>query len=249
MQIPSITVDEIKRGQSGYPVWAVQRALNSVQGPAIKEDHEFDNQTELAVKRFQQYVGIIDIGIFGPKTSARMARTLEAEVPESLPDGLIHGLVTGESGDLIAAVNWSSPGGVDCGYCQRRVYTADFQNEPSIKRAFDGLYQMKLLGNSLRWGHDHYLGMIGAGTHERAWRLATLHHNYPSGADKIAQVGITGLSSYWTTKQIWVQNIGAHFDDGVAVETPLGWARYYSLASEVHNHSGVMVKYVTDWTP
>jgi hypothetical protein len=244
--IPSSTTYTIKRSDRGYPTWAVQRALNS-RGVGLEEDAYFGKATEDAVRAFQVYTGLVADGLFGPASSAKMARTLEALVETAIPTGLLHGLVSGESGDLIAAVNWGSPGGCDVGYCQRRVYTADFQNEPSVKRAFDGLYQMKLLGWSLRWGHDHYLNMKGGGTHERAWRLATLHHNYPSGADKIAQGGITGLSPYWTTKQTWVQNIGAHFDDGAAVTTPIEWCRFYSLGSAAHDHPGVMVRYVKDW--
>jgi hypothetical protein len=255
--LPSRTAYEVERGETGISVWAVQRALNSA-GFNLVLDGRFGNKTELAVKQFQSSAGLPEIGIFGQKTSGAMAETLAAGVGEGiLPYGLLKGIVEGESSSLIASVNWSVPGGVDCSYVQRRVYSP--YDDAAIQRAFDGKYQMNLLKNTLKGRHDAFFGQPGATSHQKAWRLATLNHNYPYGAAKIAEVGIGGLSSYWTTPQEWVISISgededgnpisAYFPDGKRIETPLEWCRHYSLGDPTHDEPGKMCKYVVRWTP
>jgi peptidoglycan hydrolase-like protein with peptidoglycan-binding domain len=233
-----VTIYTVDRGQSGYPVWATQRGINALLDPDIAEDGEFGNQTELAVRRFQQYVGLVDDGRFGPKSSAALARRLEDEVSDSLPHGLLRGIVKGESGELIGAVNHSVAGGVDVSYCQRRVYSKDYEDQAVVKRAFDGRYQMTLLGNTLSGRHSAYFGRAGAKTHKRAWQLATLYHNYQYAAEKLSH----GLwqTSYSTSPQNWVLDIGATFPDGSPVRTPLDWCNYYIAK---------MTRFVDDWTP
>lgn len=246
--VPAKTVYLVEDGDRGMVVWAVQRALNSA-GLAVIEDGVFGDETEQTVRRFQSATSLAVDGRFGPATSAKMATILERRVRVVVPGGLIRGVVKAESGDLIGAVNHSVVGGIDCSYTQRRVYASDYSSEAVVRRAFDGLYQMNLLGRSLRERHDTFFGRAGARTHERAWRLATLNHNYPSAADKISRGGAGSLSSYWTTPQEWVVVIGAKFADGVPVRTPLEWCQYYALWAPSHNHVGVTTQFVTSWTP
>lgn len=219
MVIPSTIRYTIKKTNRGYPVWAVQRALSDL-GIVVEEDAYFGSATDLAVQMFQAGHDLVVDGVFGPASSAAMARTLEKKVPTQVPDGLLHGLVEGESGNLIAAVNWSVAGGVDCGYCQRRVYADDYTDELVVKRAFDGLYQMELVGVALEYWHGRYFGRAAVPTHRKAWRLATLRHNYQWAADRLSEG--EWKTSYSTSPQQWVIDIGVE-----GVETPREWAFHY----------------------
>lgn len=249
--IPTSTVYTLERGDRGVVVWAVQRGLNDVgrasTSPPISEDGVFGDETFKAVGDFQSSTGLVRDGRFGPKTSAKMAIVLSQFVSVAVPRGLLRGILSAESGNLIGAVNASVAGGIDCGYAQRRVYESDYGNEAVVRRAFDGLYQMNLLASSLLGRHNAFFGRPGARTHERAWRLATLNHNYPYAADKISREGTGSLSSYWTSPQNWVISIGAKFPDSAPVRTPLEWCQYYALGSTAHNAPGVTTQFVTSW--
>ena len=245
--IPNSTPYEIKRRQRGTKVWAVQRALNTLNYPLV-EDGIFGRKTEDMVIAYQISKVLFQDGVFGPQTSASVAAEITGiatdEVP-GLPQGLLRSIVEGESGNLIAAVNWSVSGGVDCGYTQRRVYEVDYENGKAIKRAFDARYQIMLLAKGLKSRHDNYFGKPGATTHEKAWRLAVLHHNYPLAAERIVADGLGGLSDYWVTPQAWVEAIGAEFPDGEPVRTPLEWCQHYSLGNPDHQEPGMMTKYAS----
>lgn len=246
LAVPTTTPYEIKRRQRGLKVWAVQRALNSLDYGPLVEDGIFGKQTEDSVLAYQISKVLFQDGVFGPKSSASVAAEITGLVTENvtgLPSGLLRSIVEGESGNLIAAVNWSVPGGVDCGYVQRRVFAADYENGKVVKRAFDARYQIRLLAKGLQSRHDSYYGHTGATTHERAWRLAVLHHNYPSAAERIVDVGIGGLSSYYTTTQAWVVAIGAKFPDGDPIQTPLEWCQHYALGNPAHQEPGMMTRY------
>jgi hypothetical protein len=242
--VPTSTDYTVERGDQGIVAWAVQRALNEI-GTFAKEDGFYGEQTAKIVKSVQLGQGLAVDGKFGPQTSRRFAELLEETEEVSSfggPANLVRGVVEAESGGLIGAVNASVPGGIDCSYCQRRVF--DGATQEQIKRAFDGRYQMRLLARTLRSRHDAFFGMKGARTHTKAWRLATLNHNYPAAALKIAQVGVGGLTPYYTTPQKWVEAIGAKFPDGVPIRTPLEWCQHYALAAPAHNDPGVTWRFV-----
>jgi len=251
--VPTSTDYTVEKGDRGVVPWAVQRALNDRSAPnwgdglPVVEDGIFGEQTRLAVKSFQEASELKGDGRFGQKTSAAMAAVLGAKVPTSVAPGLVRGIVQAESGNLIGAVNTSVPGGIDCGYVQRRVYEADYSDQAVVRRAFDGLYQMNLLAKTLRSRHDAFYGRPGAKTHKEAWKLAALHHNYPYAADQISKLGVNNLSSYWTTPASWVEAIGAKWADGEPVQTPLDWCRYYALGSALHQAQGVTTQFVTSW--
>lgn len=247
--IPAVTPYEIKRGQHGIAVWAVQRAYNQTGvGPQIAEDGDFGQFTVKAVKHWQEFgakLAVVD-GIFGPKTSASMVPRLAA-ADRILPGGLLEGLVLGESGGLIAAVNHTVQGGTDCGYTQRRVYEADYESDAVIEAAFDAGHQISLAAAEIDTNYRNFRGQAAVTSAELAWRLATLNHNYPAAAAKIAAVGVNYLPSYYTTPQPWVASIGARFPDGDPVGTPLEWCQHYSLGAPAHNEPGMMTKLVSTW--
>lgn len=243
----------IDRQTTGWPVFAVQRVLNKGYSVKIVEDMAFGDITERAVKLVQKRRGIKQDGVVGPQTQASIADDLCARYEKAYPDipaGLLPGVVAGESGKLIAAVSWGSPGGVDCGYTQKRVYDSDYDDEAAIRRAFDAVYQVGLLANNLTDLSRVFLPRAGVDRNrELAWRLAVLNHNYPLAADQISRKGIAGLSSYWTSPQQWVRAIGARWNnDKSSVDTPLEWCQYYALGSAEHHWPGFMTREVMSWT-
>jgi hypothetical protein len=247
-QPPAQTVFSIRRGDGGTGVWALQRALNELGlFTVLVEDGSFGPATERTVKAFQDLRKITADGIAGPATQDHLARKLIAANESNLPAGLLQSLVDGESGSLIAAVNWSVAGGVDCGYTQRRVMGPPFDGD-AVRRAFDSGYEFKLLRTQLLDLHGIFMQRPAVDTHEFAWRLAVLNHNWPSGADRLSRTRIADLSSYWTTPQEWVTSIGARFPDGASIRTPLQWAEHYSLGSVAHNDPGRMCRFVKEWT-
>lgn len=246
--IPSSSVYVVQHGMRGVVIWAVQRALNQVlSDPDISESGYFGDSTKDAVEAFQVDHGLLDDGKFGPKSSAAMALELEGRVSSPVPVGLVRGVVHIESGDLIGAVNARVAGGIDCGYTQRRVLEADYGDRAVVRRAFDGLYQMNLLARTLKSRHDSFFGRPGARTHQLAWRLAALNHNYPYAADQISRKGVSGLSDYFQNPQSWVEAIGAKFPDGAPIRTPLEWCQHYALGSTQHGDPGLTTQFVSDW--
>jgi hypothetical protein len=246
--IPPSTVYEVERDDTGIVVWAVQKALNATAAKPenkIPVDSDFGEATLEAVKRFQAKKGLVQDGVFGAASSKEMARVLAERATTPIPQGLLRGLIEGESGNLIGAVNHTVAGGVDCSYCQRRVYDEDYDDLAVVRRAFDPLYQINLFASRLKGRFDVYRGR--GQVVERAWRLATLYHNYPYAADQYS-LG-RWPNSYALSPQQWVINIGAEMADGTPIQTPHGWCSHYSLGDRAYNDPGTMTKYVVDWTP
>lgn len=253
--IPATTVYSFRRGNKGIGVWALQAAIRLVTAVPIAVDGDFGPTTEEAVKRFQTSANILADGIAGPSTQRELSHRITAaqEGKSHTPAGLLRGFAEGEGGDLLAAVNHSKPGGVDCGLFQRRVYSADYGDAVVIERAFNAGYQASLLANSLLDLRVSFSDRAGTkdGTlpvTEKAWRLAALNHNYPGGADRLSQTPIKQLSSYWTTPQTWVTEVGYKFPDGAPVRTPLEWCHMYAgVLGRAHGTSGSVTRHVTNW--
>jgi peptidoglycan hydrolase-like protein with peptidoglycan-binding domain len=247
-QIPAQTVYTLKRSTvPSIVVWSMQGALKA-DGVQLQVDGLFGKETDGAVFGWQMSRGLEPDGIFGPVSSRKLADRLIARSTTKVPKGALEGQVDGESGRLWGAVNWSVPGGVDCHLTQRRVYTVDYGDWDVEHRAFSSVLQLSYSALGLRNSHDSYWSASNAvKTHERAWRLALLKHNYPSMADKIAQLGINGLSSYYTSQQNWVVAIGVSWRDGAPVRTPLEWGQFYALGSSTHSQEGLVSRLVTKW--
>jgi hypothetical protein len=251
LEIPATTRPIQEYEDRGADVFGIQRGLNrcGLFSNPIPEDGVFGDKTLNRVTRYQTQRELGADGRFGPKTSRDLSRLIQGQViaQKVLPQNITFAICDLESNNLIGAVNWSVAGGVDCSIAQRRVYGPPFGDD-AIIRAYDVVYQILLMANSLRGRHDSFYGDPGAQSHEKAWRLAALHHNYPYGAAKIAAVGIGGLTSYWTTAQGWVTVHGRKFADGAPVLTPLDWCKHYSLGAPEHNHEGVAVRGVSGWS-
>lgn len=245
LTIPSSTQYSFKSGDSGTGVWAIQRVLNSFNlGYNLVEDGSYGTHTKDAVTNYQSRAGILADGVVGPGTQQQFVRSVELRLTTTIQSGIMRSLVEGESGNLIAAVNHSIPGGTDCGFVQRRVYEADYSNDAVIKQAFDSLYQVNLTASNFRTRYLKYRGYPAVvnrvDREEYAWRLAVLYHNWPYGADRLAN----GYELSTKTAS-WVP-VGAKFSDGEAVKTYRDWAAFYSMGSKTHDHIGQMVKYAYD---
>lgn len=250
LAIPQKTPYTIKRGMSGAAAYAVQRALNS-RGYRLSEDGVFGQLTKAAVISWQGATGLLADGLFGPASSSRMADVLLDTVPTPLPQGLGEGFVYAESGELIAAVNRSVAGGVDCGYTQRRVLEADYGDDAVIRRAFDSRYQLALLARTVAERRAAYRYRTGVASptvlayiptpEERAWRLAALHHNWPYAAETLSKGGrLSDKTATWAP-------VGLTFPDGHPVRTYWEWAQFYALGAPEHGHPGLVTARVQSW--
>ena len=254
--IPTTIPYTIKQGNNGIHVWSLQKALTA-RGVAVGADGDFGPATLTAVKAWQKAKGLTADGIAGPATQKSLVQTTvdarSAQAPRP-PDKLLYGFAEGEGGWYLAAVNWSVPGGVDCGAFQRRVYVEDYGDDAVVERAFNTSYQCDLLADALVDRFQAFLpragtkdGTGGLSANEKAWRLAALYHNYPSGADTLSKTPVKQLSAYWSSPQTWVTSVGYKFSDGKPVRTPLDWCELY--AGVLGNYKGNITKYVADWTP
>jgi hypothetical protein len=255
--IPRYTPTSLKKGNAGIAVWSLQKALTEAAFTLqVVADGDFGPATEASVKKFQLGNGLLGDGVAGPRTQRALVIAACARADDEIPAGLLDGFAAGEGGYYLAPVNWSVAGGVDCGAFQRRVYDEDYDNAAVIQRAFDTGYQARLLAGSLsnlrgifisRLGtKDGYNGMRPA---EKAWRLAALNHNYPSGADRLSRTPIHQLSSYWTTAQPWVYNFGFKFPDGTPIRTPLQWCHSYAgvLGAGRYGTTGSVTRACSTW--
>lgn len=248
--VPPSTVYSVERNDNGAVVFAVQDGLNQVRQNKIEPDWSYGAETEDAVWGWQDNRGLTVDGVFGPSSSEELALQLVQKVPKSrsglaLPGGLLRGLVFGESGALIGAINNSVVGGRDVSYTQRRVLDENYSNRDVVRQAFRPKWQMQLFADRLRERHDTYFAIPDSGSHERCWRLGTLYHNYPYAAGEYAKGNWP--SSYALSPQAWVMAIGAKFPDGVPVRTPHEWCGHYSLGFAAHNDPGMMTQFVNTW--
>jgi hypothetical protein len=199
------------------------------------------------VRAFQDLSKIDTDGRAGPQTQTQLAQRLIRNMDSGLPGGLMLSVVDYESSGYVAAVNWQTVGGVDCGMTQRRVLGPPFA-DTSVRNAFDSLYQLSLLRSFVIDRHTRYMPKPAVHTHEFAWRLAVYGHNRPSDADHFADVPYDKLTPYWTEPKQWVMDMGRLFVDGSPVRSIWDWACRYALGNKAHNEPGQAVKLVSDWS-
>ena len=247
-------VTSIKKGDVGIAVWSLQKALIARFSAALVADGAFGSQTEIMVKRYQAARELLADGVAGPVTQRKLVREIvdarDLQEPK-VPSHLLYGFAEMEGGNLLAAVNDSVAGGIDCGSFQRRVYESDYGNNAVIERAFNNSYQCDLLADRLVELRGIFIARRGTTSgvlspNEKAWRLACLNHNYPSGADMLSRKPISELSSYWSSPQTWVTTHGYKFPGGKPVRTPLDWCNFY--AGVLGDYAGNVTKYVSNWS-
>lgn len=253
---PYSTVPVFREDDTHIGVAAIQRTLIKI-GAVLAEDGKFGADTKQALVNYQRNRGLVADGIAGPATQHRFADGWIAKAREDwpLPERILDGQIEGESSWLIAAVGWASPGGVDCGFTQRRVLGPPWDSS-AIARAFDSSYQIRLSARTLRERYERLRDAVGVtqpkalayipSRDERAWRLALLYHNYPAAAEALGSS--PKPSSYWTTPQSWVLNHGYKFPDGALVRTPMEWSQHYALSAPQHDDPGSVARYVKGWS-
>lgn len=171
----------LKRGQVGSDVWALQINLNLL-GASLVEDGEFGPASEAAVKKYQASRKLVADGIAGNKTQTQMCLDLIPHYePASLPNGLLRGIIEGESGYAVGCVNTDAAGGIDCGWTQDRVPTAEY-NQDRFHRAFRAANAFPALARALQAAAHGYYGKPGAKSAKQAWWCGTLNWNWPAAA-------------------------------------------------------------------
>lgn len=249
---PTSSAYVIKKGDDGWPVYALQSALNSIRlavnggWSKLEEDGAFGEGTDDAVTVFQKGYGLMADGIAGPATQRQVIKLLDdmthKQLPE-IPTGLMRGFAEGEGGNLLAAVNWSVSGGVDCGPMQYRVYGPPY-DLTRLKAAFDPYASFIKAGKEFLARAERFYTESGVRTRkdreEYSKRLAVLAHNWPYGAERLADG--YALSN---REAEWVPN-GTKFPDGEPVNTYAEWAQYYAMGRGAWK--GLIPRYVTDWS-
>lgn len=242
----------LRRGDSGWPVLALQSALLTETEVGIRVDGDFGPATEGVVRTWQRANGLVVDGIAGIKTQRSLVESVAEGIHiPGVPPGLARGLMEGESGFYLGAVNWTVPGGVDCGVMQRRVYTpfspsrlqAAYKPFQAIRTS---MLEMQARANVFLDTIEAYHVRTGvalvseAKRGEYAWRLATLAHNWPWAAQQLAQGAMVS-----TTKLATWAPASARFPDGAPVRTQREWCEFYALGGR--HGEGRMTKYVTVW--
>jgi Putative peptidoglycan binding domain len=233
------TPSSLRRGDTGWPVYALQRGL------AIGADGIFGPATESAVETYQAHAGLTADGVAGAKTQAALVRALDTATHAahpSLPAGLLRGFADTESGANLGAVNWSIAGGVDCGVVQIRVYGPPY-DVGAMKSAYAPAGALDKVAADFLTRTDTYRAMAYAARHpaEFAQRCAALAWNWPFAAEQYAKFG--GLPDPNKVAS-WVPD-GIKFPDGAFVVTWRDWAQFYAMGGP--HGEGRVTRYVTSW--
>lgn len=248
----------IRRGNAGWPVYALQAHLKYV-GLALSLDGDFGPATEDAVESFQKSTALVADGIAGPATQSKLVvacmRKVEHQIP-ALPDGLLKGQLLSEGGLMVAPVNWYVTGGVDCGPAQYRVYGPPYatsgtpENGVTLSTAFSP-GSITLAAADFLGRRDLFLNKPWVGRSiERASRVAAFAHNWPyqGGADYYAVYGHVqnpdGACSWLPRDKDG--NLVCRFPDGVLVRTRQDWAEFYAMSGE--HGEGMVTRFVESWT-
>lgn len=229
----------LRRGDTGWPVYALQRGLS------IEADGIFGPATETAVFEYQRLVKLGADGIAGPMTQATIARSVDSATHAahpSLPAGLLRGFAEVEGGNNLGAVNWSVAGGVDCGIVQIRVYGPPY-DLGAMRSAYTPAAAMERVAADFLARADQYRALAYASTHswEFTKRCAALAWNWPFAAEAYARNGRLPDPDRVAT---WIP-LGLRFSDGTLVRTWRDWAQFYALGGP--HGEGRVTAYVSSW--
>lgn len=179
---PLRTQPTVREGGSGWLAYAVQKGVGATG------DGAFGPRTAEAVRQFQASAGLTRDGVAGPATQRAIADVAirRAEALGHVPLGLARGIVDSESGRMLAAVNHSVPGGVDCGLTQARVYGAPYAMS-ALRAAFDPNASALKAVTTIAERAASY--RIVAACPFDKWELASGAHNWPWAAEQYARYG------------------------------------------------------------
>lgn len=240
---PSATDTSLKKGESSWGVYGLQKALNFANQAGLTTDGVFGMLTESAVGSWQRRMSLTIDGIAGPKTQQSVSLFLcEAVLIADIPRGLPRGIVEGEGGYYFGAVNWMSAHGVDCGIVQERVGGPPFALD-NLRHAFDA---PKSLAAALiilreRAATEYATYAWASVSWERQLRCGIMAHNWPAGALSIAKTG--RCSNPDSTEGWWPD--GLQFPDGALVRTRWEWCQWYAMGGP-HGPARIP-RYVVSW--
>lgn len=200
----------VKDERNSWRVYSLQNALRFLGHLEVgSADGDFGDHTLAAVKAYQAQHSLAVDGIAGGRTQIRIITQIgtraHAAFP-ALPDGLFRGLVETEGGNVLAATNWSVPGGVDCGPVQRRLSGPPF--------AFSELQAAFSVDRSFTWAANdpakgllpriaRYRKISPKLSDENLLEYAVLAHNWPAAAEQLVRNGhldTPDAVAVWTTK-------------------------------------------------
>jgi hypothetical protein len=178
-------VSPISRASSPSPwaTYALQRAI----GVKPATGH-FGAVTHKRLKEWQRTRGLTADGVAGPKTQQRILREAgdDADRKHGLPQGLGRGFAKAEGANILAATNWSVPGGVDCGPGQFRISGPPFSLE-KLKRAFRPYVSLdhacELVKQRAKDAADRNVHLKR--DPQTAFAVAVLYHHWPAAAERI----------------------------------------------------------------
>jgi peptidoglycan hydrolase-like protein with peptidoglycan-binding domain len=200
---------------------ALQRALTSL-GYFVTVDGVFGEQLERAVKTYQSRHGLAADGVAGLRTQARMLQQVDVRVDRhvlGVPDGLMRGFMEFEGGNVLAAVNWSVAGGVDCGCMQLRVTGPPYSHQRLVT-AFHPLGAAVEAAQVLMERKAVFARRSGtARSPFTSLGLAVLAHNWPWAADQYSRYGAISNpngAAPWVPSSL-----------PASARTREGWCKYY----------------------
>jgi hypothetical protein len=207
-------------------------------------------KTDAAVMAFQKDQNLTIDGVAGPVTQRALClvRSSGATTQYKIPDGLLQGIIEGESSYFIPCVQPSS-GGYDIGAYQEHLRWND-QNDANVQHALTVSASADDTASSLRAQKDKYVNQAGvtkwgSRANYHAWRYAILYHNWQAAADHFAAGDIdtwvyyakdnSGVSRpyHMSDPADWIINIGV-----AGVSTGYEWAGHYV---------NTKIQYVTNW--
>lgn len=232
-----------KEGQSGWPVAVYQLNLHNANHPSLPVDGVFGPLTRTATIHFQRDHGLFQDGIAGPATCTFLCLRLtsRSQMLYATPMGLAKGILEGESGFDPACVSMVYGNGTcDLGAWQDnqpvsldgddRIWLSNMQAGIS----FDIELMARATLDKIRTKHDSYVTLGCANS--VAWQLATLYHNRPADADRLARASVRLVAIDWS----------------VLSDTP-GWFTIggisYSQRTWDQKYVANKTRYVVDWTP
>lgn len=243
----------LKRGDTGWAVFATQVAMNAAGGNLV-EDGEYGPRTEAGVMALQRRLGIHADGVFGPETGrVWCVRECSASEVGLTPPGLLRGGCEGESGYLVSCTTKPYRNGSrDLGPFQNN--TPKDASDARVKETFNIAQEARFVAHIFRAGYEKFAKAPYQLAGEAAWRMAVLNYNWPAGAVQIA-AGNRSTWGYWEDDD--KGRVGHKGEPGAQpyrLDDPAPWVESYKVTGVstgwqwALHYIDTKVIYVKSWT-